>query len=245
MRMEKGCRQYLVVGSVLRPGSRDFLSESFPHVKFFRLEQFTSKFLKNGVENFEKQLWLAVQSSSSAVNIIQRVQLFCGPVLEISCWTVFTSTGTRAQAPEKSRNIEILSQNNIGWLYSPSKILPTLFTGYRSFADPFSRQSASCEWRQRPTPFLYCSKCRALLALTPLFRNTDKCWTDSAISAKCTRATSRATTTATNRCKLLLYNWQSCNNPNLKLFHLCGAGQKDQVFPAERWDRVYQGFNVC
>ena len=60
MRMEKGCRQYLVVGSVLRPGSRDFLSESFPHVKFFRLEQFTSKFLENGVENFEKQLWLAV-----------------------------------------------------------------------------------------------------------------------------------------------------------------------------------------
>ena len=56
------------------------------------------------------------------------------------------------------------------------------------------------------------------------FRNIDKCWTDSAISAKCTRATTRATTTATNRCKLLLYNWQSCNNPNLKLFHLCGAG---------------------
>ena len=67
---------------------------------------------------------------------------------------------------------------------------------------------ACCEWRQRPTTFLYCSKYWVLLALIPQFTNVNKWWTDSAISTV-------STTTDTNRCELLLYNWLSCNNPNL------------------------------
>ena len=129
--LEQCFQCYLVVGAVRGTRSRDIQSESFPHAKFFRLEQFTSKFLKNGVENFEKQLWLAVQSSSSAFNVIQRVQLFGGPVLEIFGWTVcicvlgpeiFTSISQTLQSPTQAYRARTRPdmdgrQNSFGWLY--------------------------------------------------------------------------------------------------------------------------------
>ena len=100
-----------------------------------------------------KQLWLAVQSLSSAFNVIQWLYLFGGLVLEIFRREVFPMqnfSNLSSLLVNFSKTESKISKNNFGWLYRARAVLSMLFSGYSCSADPFSRyvagQSVSVCW---------------------------------------------------------------------------------------------------
>ena len=201
------------------------MSCSFPHVKIFRLEQFTSNFLKNGPKTSQNNFGWLYRARAVLSMLFSGYSCSADPFARYRAGQFSPVLVHGRKLPTKSRiTLKFCPKTTLAGCIAPAKSFQHYLLG-TGLLRTRSRDSVLLViGRQRPMTFLYCSKCRALLALTPPFTSIDKCWTDSAIWRHRTKDTTRATTTTTNRCKLLLYNWQSCNNPNLKLFHLCGAG---------------------